>query len=108
MIKIVHGGLVVCMLVSVISLGMWGCPKYKVYRAEMDGRADSIKAIGTAAANRIIGESLKGNDQFLSWYFMTQAVRSKNQTIYVPSGVLGLPMPEATRLTQQNENQPAK
>lgn len=108
MSKIIPASVVLSLSFGVIVLGMWGCPRYFVYTAEMSGRADSIKAVGVAAANRIVGESLKNNDRFLSWYFMSQASKSKNQTIYVPSGVLGLPVPEATRLTQQNENQSAK
>ena len=104
-------------------------PQYKVYREKLYGEAelqranytrqiqiveshaklesasnlanaDTIRAHGIAASNRIIGQSLNDNPSYLQWLFIDQIKDSKNQIIYVPAGNLGFPLPiqEATRL----------
>lgn len=120
---LVLGGLIV--------LGMWGCPQYNVYSAKKEGeallahaqsskevavaeskakmeaasyeaQADTIRAHGIAASNRIIGQSLENNPAYLQWLFIDQLKDTKDQIIYVPSGNGGipLPIPEATRLAK--------
>jgi hypothetical protein len=114
-------------LLGVIVLGMWGCPKYRVYSARKEGEAilahaqssrevavaearakmeaatllaeaDTIRAHGIAASNQIIGKSLENNPRYLQWLFLDQIKDSKNQIIYVPSGNMGIPILEANRL----------
>lgn len=109
----------------------WGCPQYKVYeqglegeaelrRAEMNKRvqiedakakleaakllnqAEIERAKGVAEANQIIGDSLKGNDEYLKYLWINgiataDAEGSSPPTlIYVPTEA-GLPILEAGR-----------
>jgi regulator of protease activity HflC (stomatin/prohibitin superfamily) len=112
---------------GLIVLGMWGCPTYNVYSAKKAGeavlahaqssrevavaeakakmesssllaQADTIRAHGIAESNKIIGESLKDNPQYLQWLWIDQMKDQQHQIIYVPSSELGLPVLEATRL----------
>ncbi|HHT9135849.1 MAG TPA: hypothetical protein ACFYEK_01250 [Candidatus Wunengus sp. YC60] len=105
----------------VICLGMYGCPQYGVYSARKEGeailahaqssrevavaeakakmesssllaRADTIRACGVAASNRIIGQSLKNNSEYLQWLWIDQI--EKANTIYVPTEA-NLPILEA-------------
>jgi hypothetical protein len=114
-------------LIGLIILAMWGCPKYSVYSARKNGeaqlahaqsskevqvaeakakmesatyeaQADTIRAHGIAASNRIIGQSLEGNPAYLQWLFIDQLKETKDQIIYIPSGNMGLPLLEANRL----------
>jgi|SRR5580698_4363713 regulator of protease activity HflC (stomatin/prohibitin superfamily) len=116
----------ILLIAGMIFLGMWGCPMYNVYRARKQGeavlahaqssrevavaeakakmessillaKADSIRAGGIAAANKIIGQSLANNPDYLKWLWIDELKDSKNQIIYVPSGQLGLPITEAGR-----------
>ena len=115
-------------VVLVISGLLAGCPLYRVYDREMTRRAeiaqaqsnrqirtleaqaqlDSAKhlaqaeverAKGVAEANRIIGESLKGNEGYLRYLWihnLETAQASGTQVIYVPTEA-NLPILEATR-----------
>lgn len=42
--NLIGGSLVTVLLVVVIAAGMWGCPRYNVWSAEMSGRAEIAKA----------------------------------------------------------------
>lgn len=82
-----------------ITLVLWGCPKYNVYSSEMSGKAElaqaeynrrvkTLEAIqtqessihlaqaeierakGVAKANEIIGESLKNNEDYLRYLWI--------------------------------------
>ena len=104
---------------------MWGYPKYKVYSYEMDGRAvlaqaessrqvavrealalkdsaeykaqaEITRAKGVAEANRIIGNSLKGHDEYLRYLYIDMMHNTQNQFVYVPTEA-GLPIMEASR-----------
>lgn len=112
-------------LCLVTALGLWGCPKYNVYSQEMDGRAqlahaqfsrevavaeakakmeaaellamaDISRAKGAAQANVILGESLKGNEDYLRylWIQNLENPSTGTQVIYVPTEA-GLPILEA-------------
>ena len=114
------------LLVGVVALPMWGCPKYRVYSRQMEGRAQYAeaeanrqiavleaqakleaarmlnqaeveRARGVAEANRIIGNSLKGNEGYLR-YLWIQGIQGSEETqiIYVPTET-GLPILEAGR-----------
>lgn len=114
-------------LLGIIVFGCWGCPRYRVYSARKDGeailahaqssrevavaeakakmeassllaQADTIRAHGIAASNRIIGQSLEGNPAYLQWLWIDELKESKNQIIYIPAGQMGMPVLEAQRL----------
>lgn len=100
-------------------------PKWGVWAAEMEGAAqyaqaeqnrkitileaeaklESAKALaaaeverarGVAEANKIIGESLKGNESYLRWQWIQNLENGNNAVIYVPTEA-GLPILEAGR-----------
>lgn len=118
---------VIFVVMGLIILGMYGCPKYRVYSARKDGEAklaeaqssrevavaeakaqkesssflaerDTIRAHGIAASNRIIGQSLESNPAYLQWKFLDELHDSHNQIIYIPAGQMGMPILEANRL----------
>lgn len=103
------------------------CPPYLVWEQELHGQAElaraestrkiaileanakkeSAKALaeaeierakGVAEANRIIGESLQGHDEYLQYLWITNLEEGANrETIYVPTET-GLPLLEANRM----------
>jgi regulator of protease activity HflC (stomatin/prohibitin superfamily) len=116
-------------LVVIIALALVGCPQYKVYSARKEGeailahaqssrevavaeakakmesssllaQADTIRARGVAASNRIIGESLKGNKEYLHWLWIDHL--EKANVIYVPTEA-GLPILEAGKSQTNNK-----
>lgn len=129
----VAGGIAIASFcLTVIILIMWLYPKYNVYRARKEGEAqlahavsakevavaeakakweaapmlaaaDTLRAQGIAASNRIIGQSLKDNPSYLQWLFIEQLKDTKDQVIYIPSGQMGMPIMEANRL-KKTEN----
>jgi len=121
------GSVVVLAIIGLIILSMWGCPKYKVYSARKEGEAllahaqsskevavaearakmesatllaeaDTLRALGIAASNRIIGKSLENNPAYLQWLWIDELKTTQNQIIYIPSGQMGMPIMEANRL----------
>ena len=117
--------LVATLFIGVITLGMWGCPKYDVYSKKMEGeailahaqssrevavaeakakmesaallaKAEIERARGVAEANKIIGESLKNNEEYLRYLFVNNLENTKNQVIYIPTEA-NLPILEANR-----------
>ena len=122
---VVLGGLLV---VLSIGGGLYGCPQYFVYSAEQDGKAalaranqsreitvreatarrDAAKMLaeaeierakGVAQANKIIGDSLHGNDAYLRYLWINNMAEhgKGNSVIYIPTEA-GLPILEAGRL----------
>ena len=121
--------LVVIIVIGVLCGGLYGCPKYSVYNQRLQGeaelaRAESnrkiaiaeaeakkesakqlaeaevIRAEGVAKANTIIGDSLKNNEAYLRYLYITGLNESSdngNKIIYVPTEA-GLPILEASRL----------
>lgn len=114
---------ILTILIGVITLGMWGCPKYSVYSQELEGEAELAKANyskkvtiqeamakfesskslaqaeverakGVAEANRIIGTSLKNNEDYLRYLWIHNMAETKNDVIYIPTEA-GLPILEA-------------
>jgi regulator of protease activity HflC (stomatin/prohibitin superfamily) len=114
------GTLVVLLLVAG---GLYGCPQYNVYSQRLDGEAELAKAEysrqvavreaqakkdsaqlladaevtragGVAQANKIIGDSLKGNEAYLRWMWVDKLDTSKQSTIYIPTET-GMPLMEA-------------
>lgn len=119
--------IIVVIIIGLISLFMWGYPKYKVYsqrkegeallahaqssrevavaeaRAKMESaillaQADTIRAHGIARSNQIIGASL--TDAYLHWFWIDNIDKSNN-TIYVPTEA-NLPILEAGKHAKQN------
>lgn len=117
------------LLVGMVALPMWGCPRYSVYQQNLEGQAElqraqsnrqiavleaqakleSAKSLaaaeverarGVAEANRIIGEGLKGHEEYLRylWIMSLEHTAQGNGTvIYVPTEA-NLPVVEAGRL----------
>lgn len=118
----VGAGLVV---LGAIILAMWGCPQYDVYSQRQDGeaelakanytrqtavveaqakkdaaiqlsQADTLRAMGVAASNRIIGQSLRDNPGYLKWLWIESLKERNGDVIYVPTEA-NLPILEASR-----------
>lgn len=118
--------IVAILFVVFVPLGLWGCPRYAVYQQELEGAAELARATqnrqirieeakaeqesaklrayaeierarGVAEANKIIGDSLKGNEAYLR-YLWIQGLQegATPQVVYVPTEA-GLPILEAGR-----------
>lgn len=96
-------------LLAFAALALTGCPKYNVYSAKMAGEAELaqatqnkqiivqqaqaekeaeiLKAQGTAEANKIIGNSLQGNEAYLRWLWVNKLDAGQNgkTVVYVPT-----------------------
>lgn len=68
----------------------------KMDSAKMLASAEVEKARGVAEANKIIGDSLKGNEEYLRYLWIDKLGNSSSETIYIPTEA-GLPILEATR-----------
>lgn len=68
--------------------------KAKVTLAAAEGKAEIERAKATAEANRIIGESLKGNDEYLRYLWILGLKDGSGERIYIPTEA-GLPILEA-------------
>jgi regulator of protease activity HflC (stomatin/prohibitin superfamily) len=119
----IFGIVVTCLLA--LGGGLYGCPQYDVYQQTMAGQArlaeaqssreiavreaqakkdaatllaeaEVERAKGVAAANKIIGDSLKNNEDYLRYLFVNGLENTKNQVIYVPTEAQ-LPILESTR-----------
>jgi predicted aminopeptidase len=115
---------------------LFGCPQYKVYEQRKSGEAklreaessrqiviqearaklesakmladaDTIRAIGVARANVIIGASLKNNEAYLHWLWIDNIEKNPQATIYIPTEA-NLPIFEATRLMQKRNEEEEK
>lgn len=113
----------ILLILALVSGCAYVVPKYNVYRATMTGEAevklaelnrrilvfeaeakkDSAKlyaeaeierAKGVAEANNIIGKSLRDNENYLRWLWISELSNTQNQVIYVPTEA-GLPILEA-------------
>lgn len=62
----------------------------KLQAASNYAAADTLRAHGTARSNEIIGSSI--SDSYLSWLWVHNIQNSKNSTLYVPSGSMGMPL----------------
>ena len=116
---------IVAGVIGVILAGMWGVPTYFVWQKELKGKAtlreaewdrqvavqeakaklesathladaEVARAVGVAEANKIIGESLKGNDAYLRYLWIQGLQDGTSEIIYVPTEAQ-LPILEATR-----------
>jgi len=116
---------IVIVVIVLIGLLMWGLPKYRIYKLELQGKADlkeaewskqilieearAIKesaklraeaeverAKGVAEANKIIGDSLEDNDAYLRYLWIQGLHDGSSEVIYIPTEG-NLPILEATR-----------
>lgn len=107
-------------LLMFIAVGLVGCPSYNVYSAKMTGEAELaqatqnkqiivqqaqaekeaeiLRAQGTAEANKIIGQSLKENEDYLRWLWINKLDTNTNKTVvYVPTDGM-IPSVESGRI----------
>jgi len=127
------GTFIVGALLGLTVFGMWGCPRYSVWQQGLAGEAElkraewnrqiAVKeaqakkeaaislaqaeverAKGVAEANKIIGESLQNNHDYLMWLWIEglKDAGTHEKIIYVPTEA-GLPILEAGRFQQQPE-----
>lgn len=68
----------------------------EVEKAKSLAEAEIIRASGVAEANRIIGESLTGNEAYLRYRWIEGLQTNQMQVIYVPTEA-NLPLLEAQR-----------
>ena len=112
--------------VLLLAGGCWAYPQYKVYNKRLNGqaqlqeaesnrritileaqskmesaehlrRADSVRAVGVAQANTIIGRSLHSNPEYLTWLWIEALKENHSNVVYVPTEA-NLPILEAGRL----------
>jgi hypothetical protein len=71
----------------------------KMESAELLAQAEVARAKGVAQANAIIGESLKGNEAYLRYLWITDvaAAGTEKQVVYIPTEA-NMPILEAARL----------
>lgn len=122
------------LIVLIVFGALWGCPNYNVYEQRLSGeaelakaqynrqtavleanakkdaaialsQADTLRAIGVAASNRIIGQSLKDNPDYLKWLWIESLKERNGDVIYVPTEA-NLPILEAHRLQAKPEAKP--
>lgn len=80
----------------------------KMEAAKDLANAEIERAHGVAEANRIIGEGLKGNSEYLMYLWIHSLAERDNATIiYVPTES-GLPILESGRLSAQRSIHPKK
>ncbi|UXI04236.1 hypothetical protein [Photobacterium sp. TY1-4] len=73
--------------------------KAKIARAKAEGQADIERAKAAAEANRIIGASLKNNEEYLRYVWIKGLQDGKGERIYIPTEA-GLPILEAGKAKQ--------
>lgn len=65
-----------------------------IVQAKAEGQADIERAKAAAESNKIIGESLKGNEEYLRYIWIKGLHDGKGERIYIPTEA-GLPILEA-------------
>lgn len=68
--------------------------KAKIVQAKSEGEADIERAKAAAESNRIIGKSLKDNEEYLRYIWIKGLQDGKGERIYIPTEA-GLPILEA-------------
>jgi len=68
--------------------------------AECYARAEIIRAKGVAEANKIIGDSLKGNEAYLRYRWIEGLQTNQMSVVYIPTEA-GLPILEANRWNEE-------
>lgn len=94
--------------ITLLCLGLWGCPQWNVYQSRLSGEAqlaeaesnrkiaiaeaeakkesaqalaeaEIIRAKGVAEANKIIGDSLKQNEGYLRYLYINSLSEAESQ-----------------------------
>lgn len=115
---------------------MWGVPKYKIYKQDLNGQAqlreatwtkkikieeakarkesevlnaesEIERAKGVAKATQLIGESLRENEQYLRYLWILGLQDGKSEVIYIPTEA-NLPILESTRNLEKKLNEYVK
>jgi len=76
--------------------------KAELESAKLHAQAEIERAKGVAEANKIIGDSLKNNESYLRWLYISNLEKAEGKgttTIYIPTEA-GLPILEAGRNRQ--------
>lgn len=82
----------------------------KIQTAEAEAKRESAKALaeaeviradGVARANKIIGDSLKGNEAYLHYLWVNALDRAESNVIYVPTEA-NMPIMEAGRAAESH------
>lgn len=76
--------------------------KAKCESAKSLAEADVIRAEGVSRANKIIGDSLQGNEGYLRYLWIQGLQTNQMQVVYVPTEA-NLPILETNRLQQGNK-----
>jgi aminopeptidase-like protein len=63
---------------------------------KLNAQAEIERAIGVAEANKIIGEGLKNNEEYIKYLWVKGLTDGSSEVIYVPTEA-NLPILEATR-----------
>lgn len=121
----INQGILIALLVILVAAGgLYGCPRYSVYQQRLTGEAELarasynrqvavqeaeakkaaatdladaevIRAQGVAKANAIIGDSLRNNEAYLRYLWITDVTGTREPSvIYVPTEA-GIPILEA-------------
>jgi len=119
----VAGTALAWIVLALVSFVLVGCPKYGVYMKSMNGKAELaeaesnrkiktleaeaaqesakylanaevIRAEGVAKSNKIIGDSLQGNESYLHYLWIQGLQHDGATTVYVPTEA-NLPILEA-------------
>lgn len=120
------GTVVFLFVLFLICVLLYGCPQYMVYEREMVGKsqlresewsrrikveeakanleaeklnaqAEIERAKGVAEANKIIGESLKDNTEYLKYLWVKGLQDGSSEVIYIPTEA-NIPILESNRL----------
>ena len=77
--------------------------KAKKDSATFEADAEVARAEGVAKANQIIGDSLKGKEEYLRYLYITNLAEGQNrEVIYIPTEA-GIPILEANRFISGNQ-----
>ena len=122
-IGILFSVIIFVVVMILFGAGLYGCPRWKVYSMELDGKAtlrqqeyarkvmieeakarkesatllaeaEIRRAKGVAKANEIIGQSLKENEAYLRYLWIQGLQDGSSEVIYIPTEA-NLPILEA-------------
>ena len=82
--------------------------KANLEAARLNAQADSVRAMGIASANRIIGLSLRDNPGYLEWLWIDNIEKNQNAVYYIPTENKFPIMQTAPEKKPAPEKQPAK
>lgn len=76
-------------ILAIIAFVAWAVPVYAAWTtriaADADNAAEVTRAIGVAKANRVIGDSLKGQGEYLRYLWIQRLSSEDKATFYIPT-----------------------